>query len=202
MHNVLLIAFATTIMSGGLSDRTTWKADKSHSQVQFSVSHMGIAEVTGRFTEFDVTVVGSEDDFADATIEATIKTPSINTDNERRDGHLRSDDFLNVEKFPEMNFRSTSVKKTGKDTYAISGDLTIRDVTKSVVLDTRFKGTIKDTRGGKKAAFKAVTTINRFEFGTKWKGVLDTGGLIAGENVDITLLMELNQQQKEESNKQ
>jgi polyisoprenoid-binding protein YceI len=173
---------------------TTWVVDKAHSKVQFTVSHLVIAEVTGWFTEFDAKLVQTKEDFTTSRIEATIKTASIDTDEPNRDKHLRSDEFLSTEKFPEMIFRSTSVEKTGKDTYRVTGNLTIRDITKSIVLDTRFNGTVKDPWGNLKAGFKATTTINRFEFGTTWKMALDTGGLVAGENVDITLLLEFARQ--------
>jgi polyisoprenoid-binding protein YceI len=119
-----------------------------------------------------------------------MKTASINTDNEKRDAHLRSDDFLNAEKFPELKFRSTKVEKTGANTYRISGDLTIRNVTKPVVLDTKFLGTVKDPWGNEKIAFRGTTSIDRFEFGTTWNKTIETGGLVVGKNVDITLTMQ------------
>ncbi|MBI4535199.1 MAG: polyisoprenoid-binding protein [Ignavibacteriae bacterium] len=172
----------------------TWKVDKAHSQVTFSVSHLVIAEVRGRFKEFDVTMYHENDDFTDARIEAVIRAASLDTDNERRDNHLRSDDFFNVEKFPELKFTSSSMEKTGKNTYKLKGDLTIRDITKPIVLDVRFNGAIKDPGGNTKIGFKATTTISRFEFGTKWSRVLETGELIAGEMVDITLLMEFEKE--------
>jgi polyisoprenoid-binding protein YceI len=173
---------------------TTWKADKVHSRVEFSVAHMVVAEVTGRFRDFDVTMQTTKDDLTDAKIDATIQTPSIDTDNPNRDRHLSSDDFLNVEKYPEMHFKSTSVEKTGVNTYRITGDLTIRDITKSVVLDTRFNGSITDQGGHTRAGFKATTAIDRFEFGTKWNKMVEAGGLVAGRTVNITLLMEFQKQ--------
>lgn len=197
MNRILSIACSLMLAAGVASAQVTWKLDKAHSQVKFSVSHMVVGEVTGRFTDFDVTMTTVQDDLTDATIEAIIKTASINTDNERRDGHLRSDDFLNAEKYPELKFKSTSVEKTGKDTYRVRGDFTMRDITKGTVLDTKFNGTVKDGRGNTKAGFKATTTINRFEFGTKWDSKLDTGGFIAGEDVEVTLLMEFTKQDPE-----
>lgn len=171
---------------------TTWNIDKSHSQVRFSVTHLVIAEVAGRFTDFAVNFQQAGDDFATAKIEATIKTASINTDVERRDNHLRSGDFLDAEKYPTITFKSSAIEKTGENTYKIEGDLTIRDVTKPVVLDTKFNGTILDPYGNVKAGFKATTTINRFDFGVKWNAATETGGLVAGSDVEITLLMEFS----------
>jgi len=171
--------------------QTIWKSDLSHSRVDFSVSHLVIAEVTGRFTQFDVTLQQGKDDFSDAKLEATIKTASINTDNEGRDKHVRSDDFLNAEKFPEIKFQSTSFTNMGNNAYKIAGDLTIRDVTKPVVLETKYNGSVTDSRGNVKSAFKATTSINRFDYGVKWNKAIETGGLVAGDTINVTLLVEL-----------
>ena len=191
MRYALLIPLFVAFQAN--AETTVWVADKAHSEVKFSVSHMVIAEVTGRFKEFDVTVQQKGDSFTDSYVEAVIKTNSIDTEVENRDKHLRSDDFLNAEKYPEMTFKSTSIEKTGRNTYKINGDLTIRDITKPVVLDALFRGEIKDGRGNLKRGFKATTVINRFDFGANWNKTLETGGLIAGEDVEITLLMEFNQ---------
>lgn len=172
---------------------TEWKLDHSHSQITFSVAHLVIAEVTGFFRDFDVTFVADKNDLTSASIRATIKTASIETGNERRDNHLRSGDFLDATKFPEISFVSTQIEKTGKDAYAVTGDLTIRDITKRVVLDMKYKGNIKDPMGKTKVAFKATTTIDRFDFGAAWNKALESGGLVAGKDVDITLLMEFTE---------
>jgi polyisoprenoid-binding protein YceI len=173
-----------------LNAENVWKADKVHSNVGFTVTHMLVSEVGGKFSDFDASLTATKDDFSDMKIDATIKTASVNTDNDKRDGHLKSDDFFNTEKFPAMTFKSTKVEKTGTDTYKITGDLTIRDITKSVVLDTKFKGVINDPWGNTRAGFKATTTIDRFEFGTKWKAPAGDGGLVVSKNVDITLSFE------------
>jgi polyisoprenoid-binding protein YceI len=193
MRRALAVFILLSLAFQADAETTVWVADKAHSEVKFSVSHMVIAEVTGRFKEFDVTVQQKGDSFTDSYVEAVIKTNSIDTEVENRDKHLRSDDFLNAEKFPTMVFKSTSIEKTGRNTYKINGDLTIRDVTKPVVLDALFRGEIKDGRGNIKRGFKATTIINRFDFGANWNKTLETGGLIAGEDVEITLLMEFNQ---------
>lgn len=186
-HTILaLLVFAAFSVQA----QTKWNLDKSHSNVNFSVSHMVFSDVTGLFREFDATIVATKDDLTDAKLEATIKTSSIDTQSEGRDKHLRSDDFLNAEKFPEIKFISTKFEKTGDDTYRITGNLTIRDVTKPVVLDTKFRGTVTDPRGNVKSAFKATTKIDRFEFGTTWNRVIETGGLVAGREIEVTLLMQ------------
>jgi polyisoprenoid-binding protein YceI len=181
-------------VSAGFAQTTTWTADKVHSRVMFTVTHMVVSEVTGRFTDFDATLEQAKDDFSDAKVSASIKTASINTDNQTRDNHLRSDDFFNAEKYPEIKFVSTAWEKAGPDTYRIKGDLTMRDVTKPVVLDAKFNGTITDGRGNTKAGFKASTVVNRMDYGVKWSRAIEAGGLIVSENVEILLLLELQKQ--------
>jgi polyisoprenoid-binding protein YceI len=176
------------------ADTITWKIDPVHSRVQFSVQHLVISEVTGRFKEFDASLVQTKDDLSDSKLTATVMTKSIDTDNDRRDGHLKSADFFDAEKYPEISFVSKSFVKTGKDTYKITGDLTMRGVTKEVVLDAKFNGQIKDPAGNIKSGFSAKTTINRIDYGVKWNKTLEAGGLLVGENVDITLYAELVKQ--------
>ncbi len=194
MRRTILCSIASFIAALSVSAQTTWIADKAHTQITFSVTHLLISEVTGRFSDFDVTFHDANEDFTDGTIGVTIRTASINTGIEKRDNHLKSDDFLGAEKFPNITFESTLIEKTGKDTYKITGDLTIRDVTKSVVLDAKHNGTVTDPWGVTKAGFKATTSINRFDFGVKWGAALEAGGLVAGETVVLTLLMEFNKQ--------
>lgn len=191
----LVFVLSALVLSLGVAEAQTWKADLAHSRVGFSVTHMLIAEVDGRFTQFDVTLNQGKEDFSGSTIEAKIKTASVTTENETRDKHLRSDDFFNVEKYPEIQFKSTSFEKTGDRAYKITGDLTIRDVTKNVTLEAKYLGGVTDARGNTRIAFRATTTINRFDFGVKWDRKLDAGGLIVSENVDITLNLELTKQQ-------
>jgi len=189
-----LLFFVMIAAAATLHAQTIWKVDKVHSNIRFAVDHLLISEVEGRFTDFDVTVTETGDDFTKAKVEATIKTASINTDNDRRDGHLKSDDFLNAEKFPDITFKSTSIEKTGENTYKVKGNLTIRDVTKPVVLETKLTGTVTDPYGNLKKAFRATTTIDRFEFGTKWNAALETGGLVVGKEIRVTLLLQLIKQ--------
>lgn len=180
----IISAFAASAQNSG------WRVDKAHTSVGFAVRHMVISEVTGNFKDFNITVSTSTDDFSDAVIDATIKVASIDTDNERRDNHLESDDFFNAEKFPEIKFRSTSFEKVGENKYNITGDLTIRDITKKVTFDATLNGMLKTSRGVL-AAWKATISINRFDFGLKWNRTIEAGGLIAGETVNITLVLEL-----------
>ncbi|MEK9137698.1 MAG: YceI family protein, partial [Bacteroidota bacterium] len=152
---VFVVTLVSVLSAHSGAQETHWTLDKAHSQVKFTVQHLVISELTGRFKEFDATFKTIGDDIGTASVEAVIKTASIDTDNERRDTHLRSDDFLNVEKFPEMKFKSTSVENAGNNTYRIKGDLTIRDITRPVVLDTKYSGFVKTPWGGEVGAFKA-----------------------------------------------
>ena len=194
MRRTILCSIASLVVGLSVSAQTTWIADKAHSQVTFSVTHLLITEVTGRFRDFDITFQNANDDFSEGSIDIRIGAASIDTDIEKRDNHLRSDDFLNAEKFPNITFKSKSIEKMGKNTYKITGVLTIRDVTKSVVLDATYNGTVTDPWGVTKAGFKATTAINRFDYGVKWNKVMETGGLVAGETVKIILLVEFNKQ--------
>lgn len=182
----LAVGFASlTAQQGG------WKFDKSHSGITFSVRHLVISEVTGNFKDFDIAFNATKDDFTDASVEATIKVASINTDNERRDNHLKSDDFFNAEKFPEIKFKSSSFEKVGGNKYKITGDLTIRDVTKKVTFDATYNGSIKGMGGSTVTAWKATLDLNRFDYGLKWNRAIESGGLVVGEIVNITLNLEI-----------
>lgn len=163
----------------------TWKVDPTHSEVGFTVRHLAISRVRGVFEKFDVTIVTAENP-ADSTIEATIDVASVNTKQADRDNHLRTSDFFLVEEFPTMNFVSTGVEVDGDD-FTITGDLTLRGVTKSVVLRGEFGGIVTDPYGQTKAGATATTKINRTEFGVNWNAALETGGFMLGDEVTIHL---------------
>jgi polyisoprenoid-binding protein YceI len=185
----IFIVFSLTSF-GQLVD---WTLDCTHSSVSFSINYMVFSEVIGNFKDVDIRVVSTEKYFADAKIQATIKTASINTDNERRDNHLRSDDFFSAEQFPEITFTSSAIEKMDDSNYKIHGDLTIRGVTKRVTFDATHNGTLK-TGNVLRAGWKAATTINRFDYGLRWNRALETGGLVAGESVRIVVDLQLTQQ--------
>ena len=184
-----LFVFSFKVFS---TEPTSWDFDKAHSNILFSVSHMVISEVSGSFKKYDGTVTVKNDDFSDSQIELKIDVSSINTDNEGRDKHLKSDDFFNAEKFPKMTFVSKSMKPLGNNKYKLTGDLTIRDVTKTVEFDVTYGGQINTGRGIK-AGFKAKTTIDRLQYGLKYAPALEAGGLAVGKDVDITVLVEMDQ---------
>ncbi|MEY4740470.1 MAG: hypothetical protein RLZZ05_1854 [Bacteroidota bacterium] len=186
-----LAAFLLLGASGAVA-QITWKVDKVHSNVKFAVSHMVVSEVEGSFRMFDGSLVASKADLSDAKVSFAVDVASVNTDNEKRDGHLKSDDFFNAEKFPKMSFVSKSMKPLGGNKYALTGDLTLRDVTKTVTFDVTFGGQINTQNGGAKAGFKAKTTIDRLAFGLKWDRALETGSLVVGKDVDVTILVEMD----------
>ncbi|RPI72756.1 MAG: polyisoprenoid-binding protein [Ignavibacteriales bacterium] len=183
---------AIALMSAAMfAQGISWKFDPSHSQVKFNVTHLVISEVTGHFNKFDGTVKTIGNDFTDAQIEFTIETSSIDTDNEKRDNHLRSDDFFNAEKYPKMKFVSKSMKKVGDNEYKLIGDLTIRDITKQVELDVEHGGIASDGYGNTKAGFKITGTINRFDFNLKWNALLEAGGAVVGSDVEMECNIQL-----------
>lgn len=164
-----------------------WKLDNLHSNVKFTVTHLVISEVEGSFKTFDGTISTTKDDFSDANINFTVDVTSINTDNSSRDGHLKGDDFFNAESYPKMTFKSASFKKKSGNKYTLTGDLTIRNVTKKVIFDVTYGGTAKDPYGNTKAGFKATGKINRLEYGLKWNTLTEAGGAVVGKDVNIQL---------------
>ena len=183
-------ASATPVKSGRYFAK--WALDKAHSNVKFTVTHMVVSEVEGTFKIFDGRMESTKTDYSDAKISFTVDVNSINTDNENRDKHLKSDDFFNAEKFPQMKFESTAFKPLGNNKYKLEGNLTIRDVTKPVSFDVNYGGSINTQRGAK-SGFKAKTTINRFDYNLKWDRATETGGLVVSKEVEITVNVELNE---------
>ncbi len=195
MKKVILAAVAVAaVFSAKAQD--SWTVDKTHSSVNFSVTHLVISEVDGQFKSFEGKVVAKSPDFVGANISFTVDVNSISTDNDMRDNHLKSDDFFNAAKYPKMTFKSTSFTKVSGNKYALTGDLTIRDVTKRVTFDVTYGGTVKDGYGNTKAGFKATTVINRFDYGLKWNALTEAGGATVGQDVTITINVELAKDKK------
>jgi polyisoprenoid-binding protein YceI len=181
--------FAVLLMAGSAFAQTAWSIDKAHSKVGFSATHVVVAETEGVFKDFDASVISKSEDFNGAEVEFTAKVTSINTDNEKRDDHLKSDDFFNAEKFPEIKFKGTLVKEGGK--YVLKGKLTMRDVTKDVAFDVTYGGTVS-AFGGQKAGFKLTGKLNRMDYGLKWNKTIEAGGLAVGNEVELIVKVELN----------
>jgi polyisoprenoid-binding protein YceI len=147
--------------------------------------------VEGRFKLFDGSMESTKPDYSDAKINFTVDVNSLNTDNEMRDKHLKSDDFFNAEKYPAMKFQSTSFTPAGGNKYKLAGNLTIRDVTKPVVFDVTYGGTVT-TQGKTKLGFKAKTSIDRFDYNLKWNKATEAGGLVVSKEVDLIVNVEMN----------
>jgi len=168
----------------------SWTVDPNHTQVEFSAKHMGIMTVKGHITGVQAAIDFNEDDFTASSVAATIDPTTLTTNDERRDAHLKSPDFLNVEEFPTIAFSSNRIERAAHDRYTMSGDLTIRGVTRPVNLDVVYSGQAKDPMGNMHAGFSAYTTINRKEWGLNWNMALETGGLLVGEDVKLALEVE------------
>jgi len=180
-----LLVFASTPVWAA----ATYVIDMSHTSVGFKVSHMVIATVQGKFTEFTGSIVYDEKDIKTWKIKGDIQVASIDTSDEKRDNHLRSPDFFDAKKFPQITFESSSITKKG-DKYLAKGTLTMRGVTKEVQIPFIVKGPIKDPWGGMRIGLEGSITINRQDFGVSWNKNLDAGGLLVGNDVQISLLVE------------
>lgn len=166
--------------------KTNWKLDPAHSEVAFKVKHMMITNVTGHLTDFSATASTDSEDFGKAVdISFTAKAASVDTHSEQRDGHLRSPEFFDAEKFPEITFKSTSYDKVSDDQYKLKGDLTMKDVTKNITLDVEYGGIQKDPWGNLKAGFTISGKLNRKDFGLNWNAALETGGVMVSEEVRV-----------------
>jgi polyisoprenoid-binding protein YceI len=174
-----------------VAEPTKWGIDKAHSNVKFAVTHLVVSEVEGSFKLFDGSMESSKPDYSDAKINFTVDVNSLNTENEMRDKHLKSDDFFSAEKFPSMKFESTSFTPAGGNKYKLAGNLTIRDVTKPVVFDVTYGGSAVNM-GKTKLGFKAKTSIDRFDYNLKWNKATEAGGLVVSKEVELIVNVEMN----------
>jgi polyisoprenoid-binding protein YceI len=177
---------ATVQTAPAAGAKTAWKLDPTHSTVEFSAKHLMITTVKGRIADIEGTIYTNETDPKNSSVEATLKATSIDTRTDQRDQHLRSADFLNVEKYPEIKFRSTRIEG-GREEFKLTGDLTIRDVTREITLNVRFEGQAKDPWGGDRVGFSATGKIDRRDFGLTWNQALETGGVVVGNEIKIGL---------------
>jgi polyisoprenoid-binding protein YceI len=174
--------------------KTIWKIDKAHTEIQFKVKHMMVSTVTGSFNEFEGTIETEGSDFEGAEVQFSAATASIDTKNQERDTHLRSDDFFNAAKFPELTFHSRSLRKIKDGRYELIGDLTIRDHTEEVKLDVEYNGKVVDPYGQTKAGFGISGKISRRNFGLKWNAVTEAGGVVVSDVVRLDLNVQLIRQ--------
>ena len=168
-----------------------WHIDPTHTNVEFGVRHLMISTARGRFAGVEGSVRVEDGDLTTAQVDVTIDAASVDTRVEQRDEHLRSADFLDVERFPELRFKSTSVERTGEAELRVAGDLTIRDVTHPVVLDVEERGTVLDPWGSERAGFSASVKLDRSDYGRTWNQALETGGIVVGDQVKIVIDVEL-----------
>lgn len=175
-----------------MAAKDLWKADPYHTQFRFSVAHLGVSKVRGHFNEGRVEVRSATENFADAEVEVVINVASIDTDNPRRDAHLRSKDFFDAKNHPEMIFRSTGIRyRDGSHTFRLEGNLTIRDKTLPIVLEGEYNGKEKGPFGLTHAGFELSTHINRFDFGLSWNKLDEKGVSMVGKEVQIEIELEL-----------
>jgi polyisoprenoid-binding protein YceI len=181
---------ATTVEPGTTAGtKTAWKLDPSHTAVEFSAKHLMITTVKGRITDVEGTIYTDEKNPRNSSVEATLKATSIDTRTDQRDQHLRSGDFLNVEKYPDIKFRSTRIEGD-KEHFKLTGDLTIRDVTKEITLEVQYEGQTKDPWGGTRVGFSATGKIDRRDWGLTWNQALEAGGVVVGNDIKINLEVE------------
>lgn len=171
--------------------KTLWQIDPTHSEIQFKVKHLVISTVTGSFNSFDGKIETDGDNFENSNAFFSADIDSITTNNDDRDQHLKSDDFFNAEEYPKLTFESTQFEKIDDGEYNVTGDLTIRDVTKEVILNVIHGGTVGDPYGNTKAGFEISGAINRKEFGLTWDAVTEAGNVVVGNEIKLQLNVQL-----------
>jgi polyisoprenoid-binding protein YceI len=190
MRKGIVTAASLLLVFASLARAEKWEIDVAHSSVGFSVRHMVVTKTHGKFNEFTGYIDFDGKNVENGSVEITAQIASIDTDNKKRDDHLRGPDFFDAEKFPTMTFKSKKVIKGSGSEFKLVGDLTIKDVTKEVTFDCEFNGVINDPMGNTHAGFSAVVKINRQDFNVKWSKSLDAGGLVVGDEVKINLEIE------------
>lgn len=173
-----------------MANKTKWDFDPVHSSVNFTVRHLMVSKVRGRFAAWKGSLEFDPENPASARVNVTIDAASIDTRDDKRDGHLRSGDFLDAEHYPNLEFSSTSVEKVGKGQLRVKGELEIRGTKRPIELDVEYAGTAKDPWGGERAGFSAHTSLNRKDFGLTWNQSLETGGVLVGDKVSVDLEIE------------
>lgn len=183
---VVVIFVLSVLVNAAFGQAQKYSIDKSHSEIGFEVTHMVIADVKGEFKDYDVNLMFDPNDLANSAVETRVKIASIDTDEQKRDNHLRSSDFFDAENHPEIVFTSKKIEKKG-DTYVAHGDLSIRGVTKEVSLPFEIKGPIQDPWGNTRIGVDAEMTINRQDYGVSWNKTMDAGGVVVGDDVRIAI---------------
>lgn len=188
MHRLTLVLLAA--LAAPALAQPTWEIDPAHSSIQFGVRHLMISTVRGKFPKFTATAVGDEKEPTRSIVEASIDVASIDTGEPKRDEHLKTPDFFDVAKYPTITFKSTKVEAAGDRRFKLHGDLTMHGVTKPVILDVEVTPEVKGMRGETRAGARATTKLNRKDFGINWSKTMDGGGLVVGDDVDVTIDVE------------
>ncbi|MCU0433350.1 MAG: YceI family protein [Bacteroidia bacterium] len=191
MKKLVLSLFIVAGVMDTASAQTNWGCDNAHSSVMFAIEHMTVAKTIGWFGDYEIKMTTNKADFSDAVLEVTLKSSSINTGNEQRDGHLKSADFFDAEKNPTITFKSTSFKKIKDNMYEVKGNLTMKGVTKEITLEAVYGGEKKDPYGNVKSGWSVRTKIDRTQYGMAWNAPLEGGGNILGNMVEIMCDIEL-----------
>jgi len=192
----LVLALALLVLAAPVAHAgEAFEIDHVHSSVSFKIRHL-VSNVIGRFDDFGGTITLDKDDMSKSSVDFTIEATSIDTDNENRDNHLRSEDFFAVDSFPQLSFKSTSVVKTGENSYDVTGDFTMRGVTKSITVPVEVLGFTEGKRGTT-GGFETSFTINRKDFGVTWNRTLDSGGFLLGDDVKVSINIEAKHQNPE-----
>ena len=194
MRTIKYFVLLLTIIYSSVFAQTKWTVDPVHSNIGFSISHLTISEVSGSFDTYTIEVTTDDGDFTNSQITFTGDVNSINTGIEKRDDHLKSEDFFDAENYPIMTFVSKSLEKVSGDKYKLTGNFTIKDMTKEVELDVVYNGMVKYPEDVTRAGFKVTGEFNRFDFGIMWNNFLETGGLIVGKTVYLNMDLELVKQ--------
>lgn len=190
-----IILFVLMIFaSNSFAQTTTWNIDPVHSKIGFRVRHLIISEVEGRFKSFEGSVTTDKEDFNGSKIVFSLDARSVLTDNTRRDNDLKSANFFDAEKYPEITFKSTSFEKVEGNKYKLEGNFTIKGITNHIIMDVIYGGTIKDPWGNMRAGFKITGKINRFDYNLKWNKLLEAGGAVVGKEITITCNIEVIKQ--------
>jgi polyisoprenoid-binding protein YceI len=179
----------TAVQTAPTGAKTVWKLDPAHTLVEFAAKHLMISTVKGRIAGVEGAIVLDENEPSNSTVEVTLDAKTLDTRIEQRDQHLRSGDFLDVEKFPVIKFKSTDIQGD-EQSFKLTGDLTIRDITRPITLDVTYEGRTKDPWGGERVGFSATGKLDRRAYGLTWNVVLETGGLTVGNDIKIQLELE------------
>ena len=196
LRRIAVASTAFALAAGSARAAEVYTVDKVHSQAAFTVRHL-VTKVGGRFTDFAGTVRIDRETPEASSVELTIQASSIDTANDDRDKHLRSEDFFHVEKYPQITFRSTRIEPKGGDLYHVTGTFTMRGVSEEITLPVRFFGFVKDPWGNEKAGFGTEYTLNRKDYGIVWNKALDAGGFILGDEVEVEISLQLQKQKPE-----